>query len=82
MNEELKTVKDNSPIILHECSLDIQKFNHMQRKFERDQGGTIHKEFLIPYHLFMDNTLHSMFAWFLMLEKILRLEFQHKVQGY
>jgi len=38
----------------------------------------IHAQFIIPvfpYHLFMDSTLHPTFAWFLMLDKILRLEF-------
>jgi len=75
LNEDSKIVESKSSSIPYEYSVDIQKFDHMQRKFEMGQAISIHDEFLIPDHVFMDNTLHPMFAWFLMLEKILKLEF-------
>ena len=41
VNEESKIVKNNSSIIPHEYSLDIQKFDHMQRKFKMGQAINI-----------------------------------------
>ena len=38
VNEESKIIKNNSSIIPHEYSLGIQKFDHMQRKFEMGQA--------------------------------------------
>jgi len=36
MNEESKTVENNSSIISHKYFLDIPEVGHMQRKFEMD----------------------------------------------
>jgi len=38
VNEESKLVENNSSIIPHDYSLYIQKFDHMQRKFEMGQA--------------------------------------------
>ena len=36
MNEESKTVENNSSIISHKYFLDIPEVGHMQRKFKMD----------------------------------------------
>jgi len=38
VNEESKIVENNSSTMSYEYSLDAQKFDHMQRKFEMDQA--------------------------------------------
>ena len=62
VNEESKIIAQNSSIIPHEYSMNIQKSKRMQRKFEMGQAASIHvdAESIIPDHAFMDNTLHSM----------------------
>ena len=62
MNKESTIIANNSFIIPHEYSKDIQKSNRLQSKFEIDQAIGIHvdAEFIIPDNAFMDNTLHSM----------------------
>ena len=58
-NEESNIIANNSSIIPHEYSMDIQKSDHMQTKFETGQAVSIHvdAEFIIPDHAFIDNTL-------------------------
>ena len=61
VNEESTIIANNSSIIPHEYSLDIQKFDHMQRKFEMGQAVHIHArhaEIFIPNYFFEKNTLH------------------------
>ena len=61
VNEESIMIANNSFIIPHQYLMDIQKSEHMQRKFKIDQAIGIHVdvEFITPNHAFMDNTLHS-----------------------
>ena len=62
VNEESTIIANNSFIIPHEYSKDIQKSDRLQSKFEIDQAIGIHVdvEFIIPNIAFMDNTLHLM----------------------
>ena len=62
VNEESIIIANNSFIIPHEYSMDIQKSERVQRKFKNDQAIGIHVdvEFIIPDHAFIDNTLHLM----------------------
>ena len=62
VSEESMIMANNSFIIPHEYSKDIQKSDRLQSKVEIEQAIGIHvdAEFIIPGNAFIDNTLHSM----------------------
>jgi len=49
VNERSKIVENNASIIPHEYYFDNRKFDHMQRKFERDKAVSIHADMLLNF---------------------------------
>ena len=62
--------------IPHESLSGVEEFKQTQQGFQVNQVLGTHVESFFP-SLFKKNTLHPILAWLSMLEKLLRVDFQH-----